>query len=203
MDTSIQDTERRLVSTHNFAIRDSTTRAEVPTFEPFDGLSAADFKLAFRNHPAGVAVITADAGDGPVGLTATSVFSVSAEPPLLVFSLSGLSSSTPTINRADTVVVHLLGSDQLKIAQLCATSGIDRFADTTLWGRLETGEPYFPSAHAWIRGRVINRMSAGSSTVVAVHALDAKIAEDAAASAPLVYHNRSWHHLGAHSTIED
>src|ERR1700712_2067372 len=95
----------------------------------FAGLGPDAFKLAFRNHPAGVAVITADAGDGPVGLTATSVFSVSAEPALLVFSISALSSSAPTINRADTVVVHLLGADQLELAKLFSTKGADRFAD--------------------------------------------------------------------------
>jgi flavin reductase (DIM6/NTAB) family NADH-FMN oxidoreductase RutF len=169
------------------------------------GLSPDEFKRAFRNHPAGVAVITADAGDGPVGLTATSVFSVSAEPPLLVFSISSQSSSAPTIKAADTVIVHLLGSDQLDIAKLCATSGIDRFADTAIWDRLITGEPYFPSAHAWIRGKVIERMEAGSSTVVAVHALQAKAPEHDESSnpSPLVYHNRVWHRLGEHSRITE
>lgn len=167
------------------------------------GLSADEFKVAFRNHPAGVAVITADAGEGPVGLTATSVFSVSAEPPLLVFSLSSQSSSAPTIRRADTVIVHLLGAEQLEIAKLCATSGIDRFADTTIWDRLITGEPYFPAASTWIRGRIINRMEAGGSTVVAVHALQAKSPEIEAigGESPLVYHNRTWHRLDERSRI--
>ncbi|MBF4574054.1 flavin reductase family protein [Herbiconiux sp. VKM Ac-1786] len=166
-----------------------------------------EFKAAFRNHPAGVAVITADAGDGPVALTATSVFSVSVEPPLLVFSISELSSSTPTIRRSETVVVHLLGAAQLDIAKLGATSGIDRFADTSIWTRLPTGEPYFPAAHAWIRGRVVNTMEAGGSTVVAVQALETKAppaddpAADAATAEPLVYHNRTWHRLGDHSKI--
>jgi flavin reductase (DIM6/NTAB) family NADH-FMN oxidoreductase RutF len=168
----------------------------------FGGLSADDFKLAFRNHPAGVAVITADAGEGPVGLTATSVFSVSAEPPLLVFSISGSSSSAPTINKADTVVVHLLAADQLAVAKLFATSGVDRFADPTSWDRLPTGEPFLPAAPVWIRGRIINRMEAGGSTVVAVHALESRITEHADA-APLVYHNRAWHHIGGHSRLED
>ena len=158
------------------------------------GLDPEAFKTAFRHHAAGVAVITADAGDGPVGLTATSVFSVSAEPPLLVFSISGSSSSAPTIRRADTLVVHLLGSDQLPIARLCATSGVDRFADTSLWHRLPTGEPVFRDVPVWIRGRVINRMDAGDSTVIAVHALQAERSETEVA--PLVYHNRTWHHLG-------
>jgi flavin reductase (DIM6/NTAB) family NADH-FMN oxidoreductase RutF len=167
------------------------------------GLSPEEFKVAFRNHPAGVAVITADAGYGPVGLTATSVFSVSAEPPLLVFSLSNQSSSAPAIREADTVVVHLLGADQLDIAKLCATSGIDRFADTTVWDRLITGEPYFLGASTWIRGRIINRMEAGGSTVVAVHALQANSpsADEIADGNPLVYHNRTWHRLDESSRI--
>ena len=57
------------------------------------GLTPESFKTAFRNHPAGVAVITANSPDGPVALTATSVVSVSAEPPVLIFSLSALSLS--------------------------------------------------------------------------------------------------------------
>lgn len=185
------------------ALSPNASRSDIPgsTPRPFGGLSPDAFKLAFRNHAAGVAVITADAGSGPVGLTATSVFSVSAEPPLLIFSVSEQSSSAPTIRKADTLVVHLLGAAQLHIAKLCATSGTDRFADTSLWDRLSTGEPYFPSAHTWIRGRVIDRMTAGSSTVVAVHALEAKVADDSTASDPLVYHNRTWHRLSEHSAL--
>jgi len=169
----------------------------------FAGLHPDEFKLAFRNHAAGVAVITADAGYGPVGITATSVFSVSAEPPLLVFSLSNQASSAPTIHRADTVVVHLLGAEQLHIATLCATSGVDRFADTELWARLATGEPYFPSTPAWIRGRIIDRMAAGSSTIIAVHALESNVSTDKSGSDPLVYHNRTWHSLGEHSALRN
>ncbi|HEV7957435.1 MAG: flavin oxidoreductase [Microbacteriaceae bacterium] len=170
-------------------------------------LSAEEFKAAFRNHPAGVAVITADAGDGPAALTATSVFSVSADPPLLVFSLSATSSSTPTLMRAETVVVHLLTSAQLDIALLGSTSGIDRFADKSIWSRLETGEPYFTAAPVWIRGKVVDRMEAGASTVLAVEALEARTPErdspeaDADHSRPLVYHNRTWHELSEASKL--
>ncbi|MCU1480509.1 MAG: flavin reductase [Subtercola sp.] len=166
-------------------------------------ITSDQFRSAFRNHAGGVAVITADAGHGPVGLTATSVISVSLDPPLVVFSVSELSSSTPTILEADTVVIHLLGADQIHIAKLCSTSGIDRFADTSIWSRLVTGEPFFPSAHAWIRGKVVNKMAAGGSTVIAVQALQARSpdANDASVplAAPLVYHNRTWHILGEYS----
>lgn len=167
------------------------------------GLSAEEFKLAFRHHPAGVALITADAGDGPVAMTATSVFSVSADPPLFVFSISDQSSASETITRAETLIVHLLSADQLDLARLGATSGVDRFADTSSWDRLITGEPYFPAVRTWIRGRVIDRMRAGSSTVVAVHALQARLPESEAAehAAPLVYWSRTWHELTENSEI--
>ena len=166
--------------------------------------SSEDSASAFRNHAAGVAVVTADPGDGPVGMTATSVFSVSATPPLLVFSVSDLSSATPGILAADSVVVHLLGADQAQIAKRFATSGIDRFEDTSTWDRLPTGEPYIPAADAWIRGTIVNRFTAGTSTLVVVNATDAQVPElaETANAKPLVYHNRTWHHLGEHSQLD-
>ncbi len=160
-----------------------------------------EFKRAFRYHPAGVAVITADAGDGPAGLTATSVSSLSAEPPILSFSISNLSSSAPTILKAETLVVHLLRTDQLEIAKLFATSGVDRFADRSIWDRLATGEPYLSGSSQWIRGRVLNRIAAGQSTLVLVEAREAFLSPTDAA--PLVYHDRTWHHIGEHSRLPE
>jgi flavin reductase (DIM6/NTAB) family NADH-FMN oxidoreductase RutF len=194
--------------THHENVADVIAEDQIAADESIElGLTPDEFKAAFRNHAAGVAVITADAGNGPVGMTATSVFSISATPPLLVFSASELSSSTPTLTEADTVVVHLLGHEDLDLAVLCATSGIDRFADTSMWSRLDTGEPYFPNVHAWIRGRVVNKLKAGSSTLFVVNALESFSASRAgsehpkAYANPLVYHNRTWHHLSHNSTI--
>jgi flavin reductase (DIM6/NTAB) family NADH-FMN oxidoreductase RutF len=166
-----------------------------------NSVSSDNFKAAFRQHPAGVAVITAQAGGKPVMLTATSVSSVSAEPALLMFSLSAQSSSTPTIRRADTVVVHLLGAGQLALAKLGATSSIDRFEDTSLWTTLPTGEVYFPGVRAWIRGRVLTSMDAGGSVVVLVEAVETSSPDPADEQVPLVYYNRTWHQLGDHSQI--
>ncbi|WP_243228052.1 flavin reductase family protein [Microbacterium sp. CIAB417] len=168
-------------------------------------LSPDEFKALFRGHPGGVAVITAEGPDGPVALTATSVSSVSAEPPLLIFSVSALSSATPAILAADTVVVHLLDSDDLGVAKLASTSGIDRFADTESWSRLVTGEPVYNGVRAWVRCAIIERMNAGGSTVIAAHALQSGINRDVQPGEhgdALVYHNRSWHRLGDHSRID-
>lgn len=58
-------------------------------------VSADDFKFAFRHHPAGVAVVTADAGDGPVAMTVSSLSSVAIAPPTLVFSASPVRGKWP------------------------------------------------------------------------------------------------------------
>jgi flavin reductase (DIM6/NTAB) family NADH-FMN oxidoreductase RutF len=160
-------------------------------------LSAEEFKHAFRHHPAGVAIVTADAGDGPVAMTVSSVASVAINPPTLIFSASAMSSSTPTIRRAATVVVHLLASDQVELAKLGATSGVERFGASVEWGRLPTGEPYYPNANAWLRGRVVDRVDVHGSTLVVVEALEAKPAAEGPEDAPdpLVYHDRKWYVL--------
>src|SRR5690349_6808159 len=115
------------------------------------GLSSEEFKAVFRDHPGGVAVITAWGADGPVALTATSVASVSADPPLLVFSVSAQSSSTPALLATKTAVIHFIDADNIMIAKLGATSGINRFADTNIWTQLGTGEPVFHTVPVWIR----------------------------------------------------
>lgn len=169
-----------------------------PRQAPDSTPSVADgFKGAFRHHPGGVALITADAGDGPVAFTASSVASVSVDPPILMFSASAQSSSSPTVIQASTLVVHFLTADDLDLAQLGSTPGIDRFGDTSRWRRLPTGEPFFPSAHAWIRAKTIRRVDAAGSMVILCEALEAGSCTNNNQSTQdgLVYINRTWHRL--------
>jgi flavin reductase (DIM6/NTAB) family NADH-FMN oxidoreductase RutF len=123
-----------------------------------------------------------------------------------VFCASTLSSSTSTILESSSVVVPLRGAGQVDLARLCATSGADRFADTTSWTRLPTGEPHFVAAPVSIRGRIAATCAAGASTLVVVnatHAHHAPTAADARSDAlgPLVYHNRTWHQLSELSQL--
>lgn len=184
------------------AAQPTTDTPDVLRGMPGGTASPEELKSVFRQQPGGVTVVTADAGDGPVALTATSVSSVSTEPPLLLFSVSSTSSSAATILGAETVIVHLLDADHLELAQLAATSGVDRFADTSAWTRLVTGEPAYHSARAWIRGRIVNTLGAGNATVVVVHMLQATTGASTSDSpSPLVYWNREWHALAPSSRL--
>lgn len=158
------------------------------------------FKDAFRAHPAGLAVITAQGPDGPVGLTASSVSSVSAEPPVLTFSVSTASSSAAVLVGADTLVVHLLGADQLGIARLFSSRGADRFGGAVDWLPLPTGEPLLTDAPWALRCRIVHRLPVGGSMIVAAEVLSIEQGDDG--GGPLVYHNRSYHRLGDQTVLD-
>ena len=86
-------------------------------------VTAGELRSVFRGRPGGVAVVTADAGDGPVGLTATCVVPVSASTAMLAFSVSEFLSGGATIRRAETVVVHLLSAAEEHFAKLWRAVG--------------------------------------------------------------------------------
>ncbi|WP_417562083.1 flavin reductase family protein [Microbacterium sp.] len=163
-------------------------------------ISADEFKNAFRLHPSGVALIAADPGE-PVAFTASSVSAVSADPPLLMFSVSALSSSALSLRLVDTVVVHMLAADNLDLAILGAKRGANRFADRTRWRRLPTGEPVFNDVHTWLRARILHRIDAGGSTVFVGTAIESGATDTAESDDGLVYRNRTWHRLSPVSAM--
>lgn len=165
-------------------------------------LTAEDFRAVFRSHPAGVAVVALVDRGRPVGFTATSVISVSAEPPLLAFSLATSSSSWPAVARAQTLTISFLADHQDDVAARFATSGIDRFARGG-WRPLATGEPVIESAVSWVRAEIVERTAVGSSHLVTVQALASSVAQQRApeTSQPLVYHDRRYHRIGDHSAL--
>ncbi|WP_294927798.1 flavin reductase family protein [uncultured Paracoccus sp.] len=150
------------------------------------------FRHAFRNHPAGVAVLTADCGESPVALTVSSLISVSAEPPTVAFSLSAASSAGKALLGAENIVIHLMRYPDLEIARLGATSGANRFAEVA-WERLPTGEPRYSDVANWFRARITRRLELNGATLVVAELLAGRIADGDAAS--LVYLDRGWRRL--------
>lgn len=167
-------------------------------------IDAERFKAAFRHHAAGVAVVTAATVDGPVALTASSVTSVSAEPPVLLLSVSDATRTGRALVAADTAVVHLLDADDHALAVRCADPTVDRFSDAASWTSLPTGEPVFLGPRILLRGRVTQRIVSGHATVLmlgVVEIVDRRPGAPADVPGPLVYHDRRWHVLGGHSRV--
>jgi flavin reductase (DIM6/NTAB) family NADH-FMN oxidoreductase RutF len=93
-------------------------------------VDAARFRRALGRHAAGVVVVT---GPGPVGLTATSLTSVSLDPPLVSFCVSRDSTTWPDLRQAEFFAVNVLAGDQAAVASRFADRGIDRFGSPTSW----------------------------------------------------------------------
>ncbi|MDQ0945167.1 flavin reductase family protein [Streptomyces sp. V1I1] len=141
-------------------------------------------RSVFRQHAAGVAVITAQ-GDNPVGFTATSLNSVAAEPPLISFGVGTSSSSWPVIARSEHIGVHILGDHQQDLAATFARSGADRFAPPTGWRSGPEGVPVLDGVLAWLVCRIINRVPAGDHRIVIAEAV---VGDPAGGGRPLLYH---------------
>lgn len=160
------------------------------------GLSMA-FREAFRCHPAGVAVLTADPGGRPVAMTVSSLISVSADPPTVAFSLSSRSGSTAAVLEAGSLVIHLLHYGDLDLARLGATPGAERFGATTPWERLPTGEPRYTRVATWFRAHIKGALPVEGATVVVAELTDGAAGQpgDAPELESLIYLDRRWHRL--------
>ncbi|WP_440984190.1 flavin reductase [Shinella sumterensis] len=160
------------------------------------GLTEA-FLAAFRHHPSGVAIITAEGVDGPVALTVSSLISISASPPMVAFSLSASSSSAKVVERAASVVVHFVRRADMQLARLCATSGKDRFGPDVRWSRLDSGEPYYPQVELWFRAALRGRLETPGACLATAELTSVSAGAHATRQAEaLVYSNRAWHALG-------
>jgi flavin reductase (DIM6/NTAB) family NADH-FMN oxidoreductase RutF len=145
---------------------------------------AASFKAAFRRHASGVAVVTAVHLSRPVGFTATSVVSLSADPPMLSFNLALGASTWPALSATQHVAVHLLGGDQVELAARFATSGIDRFAGVP-WRVGPGGVPLLTGVNAWLVSRIQQRIPTGDHALFVCRVVHSGTAVP---TEPLVYH---------------
>ncbi|MEU5095185.1 flavin reductase family protein [Streptomyces sp. NPDC020996] len=142
-------------------------------------------RSVFRRHAAGVAVITARGAAGPVGFTATSLTSVSAEPPLLSFGISTGASSWPAISETEHLGVHVLGEHQQELAATFARSGADRFGPSTAWRDGPEGVPVLDDVLAWLVCRVVARVPAGDHRIVVAEVV---LGDPTGPGRPLLYH---------------
>lgn len=141
-------------------------------------------RSVFRQHAAGVAVITAG-GPRPVGFTATSLTSVAAKPPLISFGVGTTSSSWPVVAEAGHVGVHILGEHQQELAATFARSGADRFAPPTSWRTGPEGVPVLDGVTAWMVCRVQAHVPAGDHRIVIAEVVTG---DPSGGGRPLLYH---------------
>ncbi|WP_229054362.1 flavin reductase family protein [Aeromicrobium sp. Leaf350] len=158
---------------------------------------AAWLRQAFRLYPSGVAIVTAATPEGPVGLTVSSLASVSAEPPVLSFSLSSATRSAAALLEASEVAVHVLPARRAELAADFARSGAPRFTPEQGWLMPAGAPPRLPDAVVSLVGPVRDRVPVADSVLVLVDVTSTLIGPP---SAPLLHLDRGFRSVGPPAT---
>ncbi|WP_246394873.1 flavin reductase family protein [Corynebacterium anserum] len=150
------------------------------------------FRNVFRGHPAGVTLITATVDGKPVGITATSVSSLSLDPLAVSFSFMKSTGSAHALLRAESLLIHFLSDQHAHVAASFATSGSDRFSPEQGWVTAITGEPYLPGSRAVLRVRILDTAKSGDATLVAAEVTEVHNLKEASA---LVYQGHRFYSI--------
>jgi len=109
------------------------------------------YKNAMRLLGGGVVVVTVGEGEERTGFTATSVVSLSAEPPRLMFGISQASSSWQALQKYKTFAVNVLCEEDVGLADRFAGRGGVKGAaryEGEQWASRKTGAPTLARAIA-------------------------------------------------------
>jgi len=93
-----------------------------------DEVDPALFREAISLFATGVTVITARTSDGPAGMTASAVCSLSVDPVQLLVCISERLPTHSALVESRRFAVNVLGEGQSELARKFATPGIDKFS---------------------------------------------------------------------------
>ncbi|GCF08265.1 flavin reductase family protein [Dictyobacter arantiisoli] len=121
----------------------------------------------------GVAVITTSHRGKPIGFTAHSFCSISAEPALISFCAKDTATIWPLIEAAGTFCVNILSEKQKNMSEVFSRQGGVRF-QTTEYSQATSGAPILPGGLAWIECNTVAFYPAGDQLIVLgrVHSME-------------------------------
>jgi flavin reductase (DIM6/NTAB) family NADH-FMN oxidoreductase RutF len=128
-------------------------------------LDAARFRQTMGQLVTGVAVITVRAAEGGLGMTASSVSSLSLEPPLLLVCVGHEAAIHDELLEAERFGVNVLAADQEALARRFADRARQRMAATEL-ELSPGGVPVLAGALARIECRRHAHFAAGDHAIV-------------------------------------
>src|SRR6516164_2051250 len=111
------------------------------------GFDLQSFRRALGHFPTGVCVVTSQVDGARVGMTVSSFNSLSLEPPLILFSIDGETTSLPLWRKAKGFAVNVLAENQRDLSDRFAMSGSNKWEGATYAEGL-FGAPVLPGVAA-------------------------------------------------------
>ncbi len=127
-------------------------------------------------------MIAVQTPDGPAGMAANSVASVSLDPPLILFCPAKTSSTWPVIRAEGRFCINVMAHHHEEITRRFARKGADRFSGIGYHQR--RAGPALSDALAWIDCEIHAEHDAGDHTIVVARVL---AVEASPAGEPLVF----------------
>jgi flavin reductase (DIM6/NTAB) family NADH-FMN oxidoreductase RutF len=123
------------------------------------------FRSVMGHFATGVTVVTAGTADGPVGMTANAVCSLSLEPLLLLVAFDNESRTLPAVQATGRFGVNILAAGQEDLARLFASKANEREKFRGVPHAMHDGIPVIDGALAWIGCRLERLIPAGDHTI--------------------------------------
>ncbi|MBV9788061.1 MAG: flavin reductase family protein [Chloroflexi bacterium] len=160
-------------------------------------VSAAAFRQAFGQLAAGVSIVTTQDRDGQMlGMTATSVTSLSLDPPLLLVCVDNRTRTAAALTDDAPFVVQFLAQDQEALARQFASPAADKFANVA-YRLTESGAPAIEGALATLECLPYALYPGGDHTIVVGRIVDVQVAD--IATSPLLYFQSRFLNIGPKS----
>ncbi|MGH6822275.1 MAG: flavin reductase [Methylocella sp.] len=129
---------------------------------PGQGLDPAQFRDAMSRVAAAVHIITTDGPAGLAGITATSVASITDEPPMMLFCINKTSPSAGRMISNGAFCINTLAASHAALADIFAGRTGHRLGERFAggeWTKLATGAPVLRSAAAAFDCRLVEAKS--------------------------------------------
>lgn len=146
----------------------------------------------YRHLSAGVAILSAQSESGPIGLTASSVTSLSLRPPMLSANLAEHSYTLSAIRASQVFGVQLLADTQHTLARDFASPNGKRFS------RYEHqhigGVPVLTDSLGWAVCALVDARRYGDHVLIVGEVTALGVS---AGRSPLIWHNQGFVHVGS------
>jgi flavin reductase (DIM6/NTAB) family NADH-FMN oxidoreductase RutF len=130
------------------------------------------FRQVIGRFPTGVTVVTAMGPEGPVGMTANALTSLSLEPLLLLVCFDKEARTLPVVQESGRFGVNVLARGQEHLARRFAGKlpEAEKFAGVA--HTMDDGVPVIEGAHAWM-GCDLERLVPGGDHIIGIGAVRA------------------------------
>jgi flavin reductase (DIM6/NTAB) family NADH-FMN oxidoreductase RutF len=150
------------------------------------------FRTVMGHFATGVAVITATAEAGPVGMTANAVCSLSLDPLLLLVCFERHARTLTVVRETKRFGVNVLAAGQEDLAGLFASKTPEHTKFAEVAHTVHDGIPVIEGTLAWVGCR-LERLVPGGDHTIGIGAVEtAEVSDEGQAREPLIWYRGTY-----------